>query len=111
LQKNIFQKLFNKIVSKGNLDDNVKYRVIQKILDGKVRQYGHIGISSAKLASAAIDSLNNLNYQGCYLVVREYVHRAYINDRREMGWRDCPWIEDERRLLERRGSEEYFWGL
>jgi len=111
LQKNLFQKLFNKIVSQGSLDNDASYSVFQKEFGGEVRQYGHIGINSDKLASVAVESLQNINYQGHNLVAREYLHRAYSNDRRDEGWREHSWLQEERRLVERRESEDYSWGL
>ncbi len=110
LQKNIFQKLYDKIVSQGSLDNNVSYSVFNKEFDGEVRQYGHIGINSDKLGSVAVESLNSMNYQGHDLVARKYFHRTYNNDRRDIGWRDHSWLQEERRLIERRESEDYLWG-
>lgn len=112
LKKNIFQKLFKALVNSGSFaKGKVHCRVIQKELQGKVQQYGHINIHSGKLAKCAVDSLNRYKYKGQYLVAREYYHRAYNNDRRNVRWRDTPWRKDERRLEERRGAAEYFWGL
>ena len=111
LQKNIFRKLYNKIISQGGLDDDVSYSVFQKVFDGEIRQYGHIGINSDKLASVAVESLQNMNYQGHDLTVREYLHRTDNNDRRDVAWREHSWLQAERRLVERRGTEDYLWGV
>lgn len=112
LQKSLFQKVFNVLVTKGSLDrHNASFKVIQKESFGVVSNYGHVDIQSDKLARCVIDALNRIRYQGQPLVAREYVHRAYINDRRNLDWREQPWSNEERRLVERRRAEEYFWGL
>lgn len=112
LQRSVFQKLFNVLVSKGTLDkNNVSFKVIQKESHGVVRNIGHVQVHSEKLGKVIIDSLSRLRVQGKNIIAREYVHRAYINDRRDVSWRENPWISEERRLEERRRAEEYFWGL
>ena len=112
LEQNLFRKLFNSLMSKGDLDKrNASYRVIKKESHGIVKNFAHVGIQSEKLAKCIIDSVGRIRYRGQSLVAREYKHRAYINDRRDVSWRECPWSNDERRLFERRHSQEYFWGL
>jgi len=112
LRKNVFDKVYEKLISKGNLDKtNTSFRVFQKEWRGGVLNYGHIEFRSKKIASVAIDMLDNVNFKGSDLVVREYRHRAYVNDRRDVEWRESPWRDEERRLIERRGTDEYFWGV
>jgi len=110
LRENIFDKLYDRLVTNGSLSTaNTSYRIVQKEIQGQVVQYGHIDIRSKKLANVAITVLDNANFNGSDLIAREYIHRAYINDRRDTEWRESPWRNDERRLFERRYLEGCFF--
>lgn len=100
---NIFSK-------KGNIDDAV-FSMVQKKHNGKIIRYCHVEVPSEQMGKLLIESLNGMRLNGGILEVREYMHRAYSNDRRKLNWRNRPWDKVERRKSERRGAEEYFWGL
>jgi len=106
LRKNVFDKIYSKLVSNGL--SNACFRICEKELQGSVVLYGHIDVDSEKLANIVIDVLDQMSFNGCNLVVREYRHRTYKNDRRNAEWRENPWRNDERRLTERRDVDEYF---
>jgi RNA recognition motif-containing protein len=111
LEKNMKKSFFQKLFGMSVINNSIKIDIFQKKHGKKINCYGHIDIPSEKLATAAIEALNGLQYKKNTLVSRVFVHRAYSNDRRAVGWRNKPWDKEERRLQERRSSKEYFWGL
>jgi len=64
--------------------------------------HGLVTMKSDKQATKAIKSLNNVVFHDRHLTVKEYVHRASNNDRREINWRDKQWSHYNRRTQERR---------
>lgn len=70
--------------------------------DGSKSRYGLVEIEQDKLARKAIQKLDLKELDGRRLILREYVHRAYSNDRRALNWRDKPWDGAERRRKDRR---------
>lgn len=80
-----------------------KIRIIEKRQsDGSKIRYGIAAFDSDKLALKAIRKLNNKPLRGERVIVREYFHRYYANERRDLNWRDKPWSGVERRRQERR---------
>ncbi len=111
LRNNVFNKVYDKLISKGLLDKaNSSFRICEKESQGHVSHYGYIDIRSKKIAHVAIEMLDQVNFNGCDIVVREYRHRTYINERRNMKWRENPWCSEERRLIERRDADEFYLG-
>ena len=83
-----------------------KIRLVEKRLeDGNRIRYGIANFESDKLALKAIKKLNQKPLRGQRVVVREYFHRYYANERRAVNWRDIPWEGVERRQQERRRKE------
>lgn len=70
--------------------------------DGSRTRYAVASIEPDKLAEKAIKKLNGSYLQGNTLLLREFLHRSYSNERRAVGWRDKPWHGVERRTSERR---------
>jgi RNA recognition motif-containing protein len=73
--------------------------------DGSRLRYAVATIEPDKLAEKAIKKLNGQWLQGEAVVLREFLHRNYGNERRAMGWRDKPWHGVERRDNERRRKQ------
>jgi len=83
-----------------------RIRLIEKRQeDGCKIRYGLADFDSDKLALKAIKKLNQKALRGKEVVMREYFHRSYSNERRALNWRDLPWDGPERRRLERRKKE------
>lgn len=81
----------------------IGFKIHRKELpSGKSRQYAFGVIVPDQAAEKAIKKLNNAEFMGRRLVVREYIYRAYGNERRAVDWRDRPWHGPERRQSERR---------
>jgi RNA recognition motif-containing protein len=76
--------------------------VDQKLENGKRAYYAIAAFDSDKLAQKAIKKLNGVPLNGQRVLLREFVHRSYSNERRALNWRDKPWDGPERRKSERR---------
>lgn len=70
--------------------------------DGSSSRYAVATIDPDKLAEKAIKKLNGQSLNGVPVLLREFLHRSYGNERRAMGWRDKVWHGVERRQNERR---------
>lgn len=70
--------------------------------DGTRIRYAVAEFDSDKLALKAIKKFNGALLRGQRLVLREFFHRSYSNERRALNWRDKPWDGPERRRTERR---------
>ncbi len=68
--------------------------------------YGLLRVPSERQARKAIRKLNGRELAGQKVAVREFSHRAYSNDRRAINWRSQPWSAYERRLCDRRISDQ-----
>jgi RNA recognition motif-containing protein len=85
-----------------------KIRIVEKQLeDGTKCRFGIADFESDRLALKAIKKLNQKPLRGELVMVREYVHRSYYNERRAVNWRDKPWEGVERRQHERRRKETH----
>lgn len=106
----------------GNLADNVsvtdltaffkafankaRIRIVEKRQeDGSRIRFGIADFDTEKLALKAMKKLNQKELRGKAVVLREYYHRSYSNERRALNWRDRPWNGPERRMEERRKKE------
>ena len=67
--------------------------------------FGLVRLQSERLAKKAIKRLHMKKYLGRPIVVREYLHRAFGNDRRQLGWRKKLWLGEERRNTDRRDAK------
>ena len=86
--------------------NKAKIRIVEKRQeDGSKVRFGIADFESDKLALKAIKKLNQTSLRGDLVVLREYLHRYYGNERRAVNWRDKPWDGVERRQLERRKKE------
>lgn len=85
---------------------NARFQIHDKQFeDGSRTRYAIATIDPDKLAEKAIKKLNGQMLDGHSVVLREYLHRGYSNERRAMGWRDRPWQGEERRASERRRKQ------
>lgn len=64
--------------------------------------FGLVTIPSERQAKKAIKRLHMKKLDGKIIVVREFLHRASHNERRNVGWRSKKWNTVERRNNERR---------
>lgn len=87
---------------------NLQFRFEFRILDdgGKAR-YAVVEFDSERLARKAIDKLRHTPLYGQPLIIHEYVHRSYNNERRAVGWRNRQWPGNERRSNDRRNHAAY----
>lgn len=79
--------------------------VVKRQENGSRVRYGLADFDSDKLALKAIKKLNQKVLRGKSVVMREFYHRRYSNERRALNWRDIPWSGPERRQEERRRQE------
>jgi RNA recognition motif-containing protein len=70
----------------------------------KAYRYGLASFDSDKLARQVIKRFNGMLFKDKRVVVREFSHRNYSNDRRALNWRQAEWDKTERRGRDRRGS-------
>ena len=75
--------------------------------DGDKVRYAIASFENGKLALKAINKLNQRSLYGQQLLIREFIHRSYSNERRALGWRDREWHQAERRLRERRNHAAF----
>lgn len=78
-----------------------RYEVVEVAGENPAR-YGHVVLYPESLARQVITDLRGATLRGEPVYVREFYHRAYINDRRLLGWRNRHWDTVERRTGERR---------
>ncbi len=74
----------------------------KKQSDGSLLRYAVVDFDAPRLAQKAIKKLHGAPLNGCELVLHEYTHRSYTNERRAIDWRTRPWDGLERRRSERR---------
>ncbi|HEY0721158.1 MAG TPA: RNA-binding protein [Gammaproteobacteria bacterium] len=85
---------------------DTRFQILDKEFeDGSRTRFAIATIESDKLAEKAIKKLNGQFLNGSAVVLREFLHRNYGNERRAVGWRDKPWHGVERRDLERRRKQ------
>ncbi len=82
---------------------DARIQMVDQPLENNQRAYYAIAdFDSDRLALKAIKKLNGGVLRGEKVTLREYFHRSYSNERRELHWRDRPWNSAERRAHERR---------
>lgn len=87
----------------GPFRDDARFQLIkQDKLAAPSVYYGLVIIDSDRVAQKAMRKLNGQPLAGQSVVVREFAHRVYSNDRRAINWRMQPWQRLERRLCDRR---------
>lgn len=64
--------------------------------------YGLVSIDAERLALKAIKKLNGKRLRSRELLLREFHHRSYNNERRSPGWRNGLLQDNERRSRDRR---------
>jgi hypothetical protein len=67
--------------------------------------YAVAELDSERYARKLVEKYQGAQVRGKKLVIREYVHRSYANERRAVNWREKPWRAGERRRNERRHKE------
>lgn len=77
----------------------------KKLADGTLVRYAVASFENDKYAIKMMEKFHGHPLNGCALVVREYLHRSYNNERRDVNWRDKPWRAGERRRDDRRYKE------
>lgn len=69
----------------------------------KAYRYGLASFDSDKLARQVVKRFNGMVFKDKRVVVREFAHRNYSNERRALNWRQADWDKSERRNRDRRG--------
>ena len=94
------------IASFKGFSSKARFRIEQKKReDGTTIRYVVADFDNDKYAEKFIEKYNGSDFHGQALVVREYFHRSYNNERRAVNWREKPWRAGERRRQERRHKE------
>lgn len=89
-----------------SFSSKARIRIVEKRQEnGSKIRYGIADFESDKLALKAIKKLDRKPLRDEPVVLREYLHRYYYNERRAVNWRDAPWEGVERRQNERRRKE------
>ena len=100
VRENVFTRLYEKAADLGRLDEGVDIAIhLLKPKRRKQYRYGHIHISSQRLAPVALDALKDSRIKGKTLKIRPFVVRSAI-DRR--GDSSSEWTDKSRRKGERR---------
>ncbi len=73
--------------------------------EGEPTLYAVAEFESERYARKMMERYAQKSLRGCKLVIREYLHRSYANERRAVNWREKPWRAGERRRTERRHME------
>jgi len=104
IRPNIFQRLYEKIISLGRLDDDIKVEIYTSKGKNKRRpyRYGQITIKSDRVAPVALEALHNTSIRGNMLNVRKFVARKVTNERRAVVTPDVLRRSKTRRKKERR---------
>jgi len=104
IRPNIFQRLYDKIVSLGRLDNDVDIEIYtsKDKTRRKSYRYGQITIKSHRMGPVALEALHNTSIRGSVLNVRKLVVRKSANERRTTSSSDIPWTGKSRRKKERR---------
>lgn len=102
VKQRVFQRLFEKMVSRGHLDEGVDVEIVKGKSNNGAYRFGRVIIDSAPLAYLMMESPIEANLRGTDLEVREFVKRDSINDRRSPNWGDLEWEQPCRRVADRR---------
>ena len=103
VKDSVFKRLFEKAVDLGRFDKGIEVDIHQfKRQRRKNYRYGHINISSDRIAEVALDALQKHGkIRGKPLEVRPFVERNDANDRRS-GDTPNTWTKKSRRKQDRR---------
>ncbi len=83
--------------------DGIDVRIVDEDTEGgEHHHYAVVTIEHERLAAKALKKLDGKPLKGHHLVIREFHHRSYGNERRAVGWRNRPWDGPERRKVDRR---------
>ncbi len=83
--------------------DGIEARIVDEVTENGVHhRYAVVTIDHERLAAKALKKLDGKPLKGHHLMLREYQHRSYGNERRAIGWRNRPWDGPERRKVDRR---------
>ena len=82
-----------------NIKAQIKTPILKNVKDGF---FCIASISQEKLARRFIKKYNLKSPYGQPLHIREYIHRSYGNERRDIHWREKEWDGTEKRSGERR---------
>ena len=89
----------------GIKDSQTRFRIVEKTgQNGRRIRYGYAEIDSDKLGHKTVVRNNGREWRGQKIIVRQFNHRSYSNDRRDLNWRQQEWGSDERRGIDRRGK-------
>jgi RNA recognition motif-containing protein len=84
---------------------DARFRIIEKDgKNGRRIRYGYADIEPNKLAIKAMSKNHGREWYGNKIVLREFRHRSYSNERRSLNWRQVDWQGEERRKVDRRGK-------
>ena len=90
----------------ASFEDEADFEIVElEKVDATPVRFGLVIIPSERLALRAIRRLNGKRLAGAVVTVREYIHRAYSNDQRDVNWRNRPWHSVERRRHDRRHAD------
>lgn len=88
--------------------EKATFRIVEKEAHGQTYRYGYAELpgdsKGVTVARSLIRKYNGKPMGGNRIVVREFCHRNYANDRRAVDWRSRPWNGRERRSTDRRGT-------
>lgn len=73
--------------------------------DGSTFHFAVATFKADKYAQKVIKKFNHVLLKGNHLIVREYIHRSYNNEKRSLNWRQRDWQSNERRCHDRRRKE------
>ncbi|NOZ52433.1 MAG: RNA-binding protein [Gammaproteobacteria bacterium] len=104
IQPSIFQRLFDKIVALGQLDNDIEIEIHtnKNKPQHKPYHYGQMKIKSDRIGPVALEALHNTSIRGSVLKVRKFVARNTTNDRRATSLTNIPEAGNSRRQTERR---------
>lgn len=90
----------------SSYSNHLKIKIIRLNNKYTTLYHGLVDIGSDRKARKAMRILSSIRFNGRYLTVREYIHRASNSDRRDIGWRQRQWSNYDRRMHERRNRWE-----
>ena len=104
VKASVFSRMFEQAVALGRFDNDVDINIIKRKRFKKhgYFRYGHMMISSDRIAPVALEAMQNSKIRGSKLEIREFTERSASNDRRSTDWEAKPWKRRQRRKLERR---------
>lgn len=82
-------------------DEPLSFKIVNR--DGA--RYGLVSVESDRLARKIMKQFHGRPFKGGRVIVREFNHRNYSNDRRALDWRQRGWAKTERRGRNRRGMQ------